>query len=86
MFRAPVGAEHVDPELGRPLGDGDRDRRATQSGEGHHGQVGGGEVGMVQQAGEEVGGATADAQALLVHEPEHLAGIPHVHQVHGPLA
>ena len=43
---------------------------------GHHGQVLGREVRVVQQAGQEVGGAAGDAEALVAHEAEHLRPDP----------
>ena len=45
-----------------------------------------GEVRVVEQAGEEVGGATADAEALREHLAQDLAGVPHVDEVHRPAA
>ena len=41
-----------------------------------------GEVGVVEQAGEEERGAAADAEALLEHQAQDLARVPHVDEVH----
>ncbi len=86
VLGAPVGAEHLHPQLGGPLGDGDRHGRAAEAGEGHQGQVLVGEVGVVEQAGQEVRGAAADAQAVGQHQAQHLARVPHVDEVHRPVA
>ena len=69
-----------------PLGDGDGHRRAAEAGEGHEGEVLVGEVGVVEEAGEEEGGAAAHADVLLEHQPQDLARIPHVDQVHRVVA
>ena len=45
-----------------------------------------GEVGVVEEAGEEEGGAAAHAEALVLHQPQDLARVPHVDEVHRPLA
>ena len=41
----------------------------------------GGEVGMVEQAGDEVRRPAADRQAVALDQLQHLAGVPHVAQV-----
>jgi hypothetical protein len=59
---------------------------ATGTGEGHELQVVGGEVGVVEQAGQEVGRPTGDAEALVVHQLQHRARVPDVDQVDRPVA
>ena len=63
------------------LGDRDGHGRAAEAGEGHEREVLVGEVGVVEQAGEEVGGAAADAEVLVAHQAQDLARVPHVDEV-----
>ena len=86
VLGAAVGAERLDAEPRRPLGDGGGHRRAAEAGEGHAGEVLLGEVGVVEDAGEEERGAAAHADVLGEHQPEDLAGIPHVDHVHRVVA
>ena len=44
-------------------------------------QVRRGEVGVVEQAGDEVRWPAADRQAVGLHQRQHLSGIPHVGEV-----
>ena len=74
------------PSSRGPLGDRDRHGRAAQAGEGHEREVLVGEVGVVEQAGEEVGRAAAHAEALVQHQPQDLGRVPHVDQVDRPVA
>ena len=69
------------PYVGQPLGDGQRDRGAAQAGDRHQREVLVAEVGVVEQAGDEEGGAAAHADVLLAHDAQHLAGVPHVDEV-----
>ena len=85
VLGAPVGTEDLDPEPGGPLRHRHRHRRPPEAGERHHGHQVGGEVGVVEQAGEEVGGSAGDADPFLPHHAEHLTGVPDIEQVDGVL-
>ena len=82
VLGAPVGPVHLDAQLGGPFGDGGRDARAPEARDRHVGEVTLGEVGVVEQAREEVGRPSAHAEVLGEHQPQHLAWIPDVHQMH----
>ncbi len=74
------------PRSGGPLGDGHGDRRPAEAGEGHQGQVLGAEVRVVEQAQQEVGGPTGDAEPFVAHQAQDVGRVPLVDQVDGPLA
>ena len=83
MLGRAVRADDRDPERRHALGHRGRHRRPPQADPAHELQVGGGAVGVVEQAGEEVGGAAARGQVVLEHAGQYGAGVPHVDEADG---
>ena len=81
MFGAAVRAEHGDAQVGEPARDGRGHRRSTQARVLHVRQVLGGEVGVIEQAGDVVGGTAADGQIVAEHQRQGLTGIPGVGEI-----
>ena len=83
MLGASEAARALDADRPRPLAHRDRNRGSAEPDVGHERTVHRGiEVGVVEQAGEEVRGALAGGEMVFDHRREHPLRVPHVDQVH----
>ena len=83
VLRAAVRTEHDDAERVEALRHRRGDRRATEARVGHERTVFVGEVGVVEEAGEEEGRAAEHPHLFLSHDAQHLTRVPHVDEVDG---
>ena len=81
MLGAAVEADQRDPHRGGPIGDRRGDRSAAQAQLTHQRQVSRTQLGMIEQAGQEIGGAAARGEAVLQHRVEDDVRLPEIDQV-----
>ena len=83
MLGGAVGANDGDAERGRPLAEGDGHGRTAETDPAHQRGMVRGEVGVIQEAGQEHRCAGAATDARLPHHLERVGRIPAVDQVDG---